>query len=71
MNSKPNLILMGIGVDTNRQVAIYRRSGADDHGKLQHCIIVLNFFNSPRNISVHFPENGQWADLLSDSIGSW
>ena len=61
----------GFGVDTNRQLAIYRRSGAAEHGIQQYFIVVLNFSPQPQNVTVYFPEDGVWTDLLSNYNGSW
>ncbi len=61
----------GYGVDVARQLAIYHRWGQDEKGVLQRFIIVLNFADAPQNVSVPFPENGEWVDLLSDYSGSW
>jgi 1,4-alpha-glucan branching enzyme len=61
----------GYGIDSARQLAIYHRWGHDGQGILQRFIIVLNFSDMPQDVSVPFPENGEWVDLLSDYCGSW
>jgi hypothetical protein len=61
----------GYGLDVSRQLAIYHRWGNDDLGNLQRFIIVLNFSDVPCQVSVPFPENGQWTDLLSGFNGAW
>jgi glycosidase len=61
----------GYGLDVARQIAIYHRWGPDEQGKLQRFIIVLNFSDQPQDVSVPFPENGEWVDLLSGYSGSW
>jgi pullulanase/glycogen debranching enzyme len=61
----------GFGVDTQKQVVIFHRWGHDQQGNLQRFIIVLNFSDSDQPVSVHFPENGEWTDLLSGLEGSW
>jgi pullulanase/glycogen debranching enzyme len=61
----------GFGVDTEKQVVIFHRWGNDYNGNLQRFIIVLNFSDQPQRITVHFPENGTWTDLLSIYNGSW
>jgi pullulanase len=61
----------GYGVDTRRQLCIYRRSGLDENGKQQYFIIILNFSSQDQYITAPFPENGVWTDLLSDFKGTW
>jgi 1,4-alpha-glucan branching enzyme len=61
----------GYGIDVSRQIAIYRRWGHDDQGNLEQFVVVLNFSDARQEVSVPFPENGQWVDLLSDYCGSW
>ena len=61
----------GLGVDTHRQLCIYRRSGLNENGKREYFIIVLNFSSQSQYITVSFPENGGWIDLLSGYNGNW
>jgi 1,4-alpha-glucan branching enzyme len=61
----------GFGVDTEKQVVIFHRWGNDDSGKLQRFVIVLNFSDQSHRVTVHFPKNGTWTDLLSGFNGSW
>lgn len=61
----------GYGVDVSRQVAVFHRWGNDEQGILQKFIIVLNFSDNPQFVSVPFPDNGVWIDLLSGYNGSW
>lgn len=61
----------GFGVDTDKQVIIYHRWEHSEVGKLQRFYIVLNFSYHPQNVTVHFPVNGEWGDLLSEFNGSW
>lgn len=61
----------GVGVDTAKQVAVYRRSGRGENGRLQDFVIVLNFSDSDQHVAVRFPEDGVWIDMLSDYRGSW
>lgn len=61
----------GYGVDTSRQLAIYRRWGDDGSKSLQHFVIVLNFSSTDQQVDVPFPDDGIWIDLLSDYSGSW
>lgn len=59
--------LEGVGVDTERQLLIYRRYHTDNHGRLQHAVVALNFSSTSHWNNVTFPEDGQWVDLLSES----
>jgi 1,4-alpha-glucan branching enzyme len=61
----------GFGVDTEKQIVVFHRWGNDSAGTLQRFIIVLNFSDFPQWVTVKFPENGVWTDLLSDFNGSW
>jgi 1,4-alpha-glucan branching enzyme len=64
----------GLGIDCTQQVMIYQRSGIDTStNERQVFIIVLNFSASDQPMSVRFPQNGIWTDLLSDFVGgaSW
>lgn len=61
----------GYGIDVARQIVIYHRWGNDEYGTLQRFIIVLNFSDVCQEVSVPFPDNGVWTDLLSDYNGSW
>jgi 1,4-alpha-glucan branching enzyme len=56
----------GLGVDTAKQLLIYWRGGDDEDGNRQQFVIVLNFSDSNQWVSVPFPEDGHWTDLLSD-----
>ena len=60
----------GLGIDCTQQVIIYQRSGVDTSANQQQVfIIVLNFSASDQLVSVRFPQNGIWTDLLSDYLG--
>jgi hypothetical protein len=61
----------GFGVDTEKQIVIFHRWGNDSAGTLQRFIIILNFSDHPQHVTVRFPENGIWTDLLSGFNGSW
>ena len=61
----------GYGSDIKSQVAIYHRFGLDDSGELHYFVIVLNFSDIPQPVTVGFPENGIWTDLLSEYSGTW
>ena len=55
----------GFGVDTEKQVVIYHRWGQGDDGSLQRFIIALNFSEQSQSVTLPFPANGAWTDLLS------
>jgi pullulanase len=55
----------GFGVDTKRQLVLYHRWGTADDGSLQRFYIVLNFSEQTQRVTVPFPEDGPWTDLLS------
>jgi len=63
----------GLGMDISKQIAIYRRMGSDENGKMHNFIVVLNFSNYNQQVVVSFPEDGVWTDLLSgyNGGGSW
>ncbi|NNG01260.1 MAG: alpha-amylase [Desulfobacteraceae bacterium] len=56
----------GVGVDTEKQLVVYRRYHVDNHGSLMHAVIVLNFSASGHGLTLTFPEDGQWVDLLAE-----
>ncbi len=61
----------GFGVDTTRQVVLYHRWGQSASGRLQRFYVVLNFSAQTQPVTVPFPENGPWTDLLANFDGSW
>lgn len=61
----------GAGVDESKQVVIYHRWGTTADGRMENFVIVLNFSDQPQLVSVPFPLDGTWTDLLSDFNGSW
>jgi pullulanase len=58
----------GFGVDTEKQIVVYHRWGNGAGGALERFIIALNFSGQPQFATLQFPENGNWADLLSGGI---
>ncbi len=58
---------VGVGIDTERQLMVYRRYYVDSQNKLRHAVVVLNFSGNDQWLDLTFPENGQWLDLLSDT----
>lgn len=61
----------GAGIDESKQVIIFHRWGRASEGVMENFVIVLNFSDQPQPVSVPFPLNGIWIDLLSDFNGSW
>ena len=61
----------GAGIDDSKQVLIYHRWGTGPDGRLENFVIVLNFSDQPQPVSVPFPLDGAWTDLLSNFDGSW
>jgi 1,4-alpha-glucan branching enzyme len=64
-NNQSRFNEQGYGIDRDAGIVIYHRWGDDATGKLQLFIIVLNFSQSTKSVSVPFPTNGVWEDLLS------
>ena len=56
----------GYGVDVNSGIVIYHRWGDDGSCILEKFIVVLNFSSQNRSLSVPFPDNGVWQDLMSN-----
>ncbi len=55
----------GFGVDTHRNLVIFKRYGHLSTGEFHQFIIVLNFSEYNQRITVNFSDNGLWTDLLS------
>ena len=55
----------GFGIDVEQGIVVYHRWGNGSSGLLERFIIALNFSDQARQVTLSFPENGQWADLLS------
>ncbi|MCB1872181.1 MAG: alpha-amylase, partial [Gammaproteobacteria bacterium] len=56
----------GVGVDTERQLLVYRRYCSAADGSLQQAVIVLNFSAGSHWLELAFPEDGEWRELLSE-----
>jgi hypothetical protein len=65
--TQPNPV--GVGVDVDRQIAIYHRWDTVDSGATENFVIVLNFSDSDQHVEVPFPTTGEWDDLLSGFDG--
>jgi glycosidase len=55
----------GFGIDRAKQTVVFHRWGNRPDGRLEKFYVVLNFSNAPQTVSVSFPEDDGWADLLS------
>lgn len=64
-NDQTKLNPEGYGIDQDSGIVIYHRYGNDGAAKLQLFIIVLNFSQNKKTVSVPFPDNGVWEELLS------
>jgi 1,4-alpha-glucan branching enzyme len=60
----------GYGVNKSKQVVIYHRWN-NANNKTVKFIIALNFSSSDQYVTVPFPDNGNWVDLLSNYKGDW
>ena len=65
-NNQTRFNLEGYGINQDSGIVVYHRWG-NDAAKLQRFIIVLNFSQDTKIVSVPFPDNGIWEDLL----GGW
>ena len=56
----------GYGVDTDRGLAVYRRSAPrpDVPGTENHAVVALNFSDAERTVTLDLPATGQWNDAL-------
>jgi pullulanase len=59
---------VGVGVDVERQVAIYHRWATLPDGTVENVVVVLNFSDTPQTVSVPFPVDGRWSDLLGGAF---
>lgn len=55
----------GFGINQAQQTVVFHRWGNAADGRLERFYVVLNFSESPQTVSLSFPENGGWTDLLS------
>ena len=56
----------GVGVDTERQLLVFRRYHVNDAGLLQHAVVCLNFSQQNQWLELTFPEDGRWINLLTE-----
>jgi pullulanase len=52
-------------VDTQKQVIVYHRWGNGGSGATEYFIIALNFSDQGQQVTLPFPVNGTWNDMLS------
>ncbi len=55
----------GFGVDTDRNLVIFKRYGHLPDGAFHQFIVVLNFAGYNQRVTVNFSDNGPWQDLIS------
>jgi hypothetical protein len=58
---------VGVGIDTERQLLVYRRYCVDSQNKLRDALVAVNFSGNDQWLDLTFPEDGQRFDLLSDT----
>ena len=58
----------GFGVDTDKQVVVYHRWGNGTGGNFRRFIIALNFSNQGQAVTLQFPANGAWSDMLRGGV---
>lgn len=70
--TRPNPV--GVGVDVDRQYAVYHRWAELGDRTVENFAIVLNFADTEQSIDVPFPVSGRWVDVLAGFDGrggSW
>jgi pullulanase len=70
--TRPNPV--GVGLDLERQLAIYHRWAHLPGGDVENFVVVLNFSDEEHQVEVPFPTPGRWEDLLAGfdgQSGSW
>lgn len=55
---------VGVGIDTERRLAVYHRWAQLDRG-VENIVVVLNFSGSDQLVEAPFPFPGTWTDLLA------
>ena len=55
----------GFGVDTHRNLMIFKRYGHLPTGEFHQFMVALNFAQYNQRVTVNFADNGPWTDLLS------
>lgn len=55
----------GFGIDQAKQIVVFHRWGDTAAGRLERFYVVLNFSESPQTVSLSFPDDAGWVDLLS------
>ena len=45
---------------------MFHRWGDGENGNLKRFIVALNFSDENREVTLSFPENGRWSDVLAD-----
>jgi 1,4-alpha-glucan branching enzyme len=55
----------GFGVDSHRNLMIFKRYGHASNGEFHQFMVVINFANGNQRVTVNFSDNGLWTDLIS------
>ncbi|MCP4416015.1 MAG: 1,4-alpha-glucan branching enzyme [Chloroflexi bacterium] len=55
----------GYGI-VNDSVVVFHRYGEGENGNLQRFIIAINYADGDQHITIPFPTNGLWRDLLNE-----
>lgn len=66
--SQTSLDPVGVGVDVDRQLAVFHR-WAPAGGGVENVVVVLNLSDSDQAVEVPFPFGGHWDDLLAGFDG--
>lgn len=61
----------GLGLDVERQLMVYRRWTDLPDGGVEEFVVVLNFSGAEQSVTVPFPSDGTWTDLLNDTANPW
>jgi hypothetical protein len=59
---------VGVGVDVDRQAVIYHRWAELGGGAVENFVVALNFSDADQWLSVPFPLDGTWTDLLNQQV---
>jgi pullulanase len=60
----------GFGADVDRQAAVYHRWAPLPDGGTETVVVVLNFSGAEQKLTVPFPVQGRWTDLLGGFDGA-
>lgn len=55
----------GVGLDVDRQLAVYHRWATLPDSTVENAVVVLNFSDTDQTLTVPFPYDGPWTDALT------